>query len=155
MGSLIIYTGSTNYSVILSLKLSNKLQKILFWGFFIAFAIKTPLWPFHIWLPLAHGESNTGGSVILASILLKLGLYGMLRFLIPLFPFALYFYKPYILILCVLGVSYSVFSALSLVDIKSVIVYSSITHMNLGMVGIISNNCNGLVGTIIYSISHS
>ena len=92
-----IETGTTDYQILLTLPISNNYQILLWIGFFIAFAIKTPMWPFHIWLPLAHGESSTGTSVILASILLKLGTFGFLRYLIPLFPYASNYFLPLVL----------------------------------------------------------
>jgi NADH:ubiquinone oxidoreductase subunit 4 (subunit M) len=110
--------------------------------------------PFHIWLPLAHTEGNTSASIILAAILLKLGTYGFLRFSIPLFPEASIFFLPFIIILSLIGIIYSCISALSLIDLKQIIAYSSIAHMNVSIIGIFSNNINGLLGSYHYSISH-
>nr|NP_150352.1 NADH dehydrogenase subunit 4 [Rhizophydium sp. 136]AAK84282.1 NADH dehydrogenase subunit 4 [Rhizophydium sp. 136] len=152
--TIYIQTGSTDYQTILTLPISNEIQGFLFLGFFIALAIKTPSFPFHGWLPLAHGESSTGASVILASILLKLATYGILRFILPLFPYASNYFLPLILTLAILSIIYSCISALSLIDIKSIVAYSSIAHKNVGMMGLFSNDINGITGAFIGSISH-
>jgi proton-translocating NADH-quinone oxidoreductase chain M len=146
--------GTTEYPLLLSLNIDKSAQYILWLGFFISFAIKVPMVPFHIWLPLAHTEGNTSASVILAAILLKLGTYGFLRFSIPLFPEACEFFLPFVTLLAILGIIYSCISALSLIDLKQVIAYSSIAHMNISIIGIFSNNIHGLVGSYCYSISH-
>jgi proton-translocating NADH-quinone oxidoreductase chain M len=112
------------------------------------------MFPFHIWLPLAHTEGNTTASIILAAILLKLGSYGFIRFLLPLFPDASLFFSPLVFILAILSIIYSCIAALSLIDLKQIIAYSSIAHMNVSMIGIFSNNIHGLLGSYIYSISH-
>lgn len=152
--SIYLQTGTTDYQLLLTLPLSNSYQIWLFMAFFIAFAIKTPMWPFYIWLPVAHGESSTGTSVILAAILLKLGSYGFLRYSIPLFPFACSYLLPLVLKLAIISIIYSCLSAFSLLDLKSIIAYSSIAHMNVGVIGIFSNDINGLSGAYLYSISH-
>ena len=149
-----IETGTTDYQILLTLPISNNYQIILWIGFFIAFAIKTPMWPFHIWLPLAHGESSTGTSVILASILLKLGTFGILRYLIPLFPYASYYFLPLVLKLAIISIIYSCISALSLIDLKQIVAYSSIAHMNVGIIGLFSNDLNGISGAYLYSLAH-
>lgn len=152
--TIYLQTGTTDYQLILTLPISHSYQIWLFLAFFIAFAIKTPMWPFHIWLPVAHGESSTGTSVILAAILLKLGSYGFLRYSLPLFPYASEFFLPLILTLALISIIYSCFSAFSLLDLKSIIAYSSIAHMNVGVIGIFSNDLNGLSGAFLYSLSH-
>jgi len=126
--TIYLQTGTTDYQLILTLPISESYQIWLFLAFFIAFAIKTPMWPFHIWLPVAHGESSTGTSVILAAILLKLGSYGFLRYSLPLFPYASEYFLPLILTLAIISIIYSCFSAFSLLDLKSIIAYSSIAH---------------------------
>ncbi len=151
---LYFVSGTTEYPILLSLELDRTTQYILWQGFFISFAIKVPMVPFHIWLPLAHTEGNTTASVILAAILLKLGTYGFLRFSLPLFPEACEFFLPLVTLLAILGIIYSCISALSLIDLKQVIAYSSIAHMNITIIGIFSNNIHGLVGSYCYSISH-
>jgi proton-translocating NADH-quinone oxidoreductase chain M len=129
-------------------------QYILWLGFFLALAIKMPMLPFHIWLPQAHTEAPTEGSVILAAILLKLGTYGFLRFSIPLFPDATLFFAPFVSILAIIGVLYSCIAALSLIDFKQIIAYSSIAHMNVSIIGLFSNDINGLSGCFVYTIAH-
>lgn len=146
--------GTTEYPILLSLEINKTTQYILWQGFFISFAIKVPMVPFHIWLPLAHTEGNTSASVILAAILLKLGTYGFLRFSQPQFPEACEFFLPFVTLLAILGIIYSCIAALSLIDLKQVIAYSSIAHMNISIIGIFSNNIHGLVGSYCYSISH-
>ena len=113
-----------------------------------------PMIPFHIWLPQAHTEAPTGGSVILAAILLKLGTYGLMRFSLPLFPEASLYFTPLICVMAIIGVLYSCISALSLIDLKQIIAYSSIAHMNVSIIGLFSNDLNGLTGSFLYSISH-
>lgn len=151
---LYFVSGTTEYPILLSLDLDRTTQYILWQGFFVSFAIKVPMVPFHIWLPLAHTEGNTTASVILAAILLKLGTYGFLRFSLPLFPEACEFFLPLVTLLAILGIIYSCIAALSLIDLKQVIAYSSIAHMNITIIGIFSNNIHGLVGSYCYSISH-
>jgi NADH:ubiquinone oxidoreductase subunit 4 (subunit M) len=112
------------------------------------------MWPFHIWLPVAHGESSTGTSVILAAVLLKLGSYGFLRYSLPLFPYASEYFSPFVQKLAIISIIYSCLSAFSLLDLKSIIAYSSIAHMNVGVIGIFSNNLKGLSGAYLYAISH-
>lgn len=151
---LYFISGTTEYPLLLSLNLDKSLQYILWLGFFISFAIKIPMIPFHIWLPLAHTEGNTSASVILAAILQKLGIYGFLRFSIPLFPEASQYFLPLITLLAIIGIIYSCISALSLIDLKQIIAYSSIAHMNITIIGIFSNNIHSLIGSYCYSISH-
>ena len=153
---LIIYieTGTTDYQILLTLPISNSYQICLFIGFFIAFAVKTPKWPVHIWLPIAHGESSTGTSVILAAILLKLGTYGFIRYSLPLFPLASQYFLPFIFKLAIISIIYSCLSAQSLIDLKQIIAYSSIAHKNVGVIGIFSNDLNGISGAYLYSIAH-
>jgi len=112
------------------------------------------MFPFHIWLPEAHVEAPTVGSVLLAGILLKLGVYGFLRFSLSLFPEASLYFSPFVYLLSVLGVIYASLSAIRQTDLKRIIAYSSVAHMNLVTLGIFSFNSIGLEGAVLQSISH-
>lgn len=146
--------GSTNYFILLENSFSCERQKLLWLAFFISFAVKVPIVPFHIWLPEAHVEAPTGGSVLLAGILLKLGTYGIIRFLLPLFPIGNYFFKPFVYLLCVIAVVYTSITALRQTDIKRVIAYASVAHINLTLVGLFSFNIIGIEGSILQILSH-
>ncbi len=153
--TIYIETGTTDYQILLTLPIASESFQIWLWlGFFIAFAVKTPMWPVHIWLPVAHGESSTGASVILAAILLKLGTYGFLRYLLPQFPVASQYFLPLVLMLAIISIIYSCITAQSLIDLKQIVAYSSIAHMNVGVIGIFSNDLNGISGAYLYSIAH-
>ena len=156
VGILYIYiiAGSLNLEYLLYFKFNDWEQKLLWLFFFISFASKIPMFPFHIWLPEAHVEAPTVGSVLLAGILLKLGVYGFLRFSITLFPSASLYFSPLVYLLCVVGVLYASISAIRQTDLKRIIAYSSIAHMNLVTIGIFSFNIIGLEGAILQSISH-
>jgi NADH-quinone oxidoreductase subunit M len=156
LGLLYIYSklGTLNYEYIYFNKFSFNEQYWLWLAFFLSFASKIPLFPFHIWLPEAHVEAPTVGSVLLAGILLKLGVYGFLRFSLTLFPDASFFFSPFIYLLSIAGIIYGSLSALRQTDLKRIIAYSSVAHMNLITMGIFSFNTLGLEGSIIQSISH-
>lgn len=156
IGILYIYsiTGTLNLEYLLSFKFSEIEQKILWICFFLSFASKIPMFPFHIWLPEAHVEAPTVGSVLLAGILLKLGVYGFLRFSITLFPEASLFFSPLVYLLSVIGVLFASMSAIRQTDLKRIIAYSSVAHMNLVTIGIFSFNVLGVEGAILQSISH-
>jgi len=128
--------GTLNYEYLYFAKFSQTEQYWLWLAFFFSFASKIPLFPFHIWLPEAHVEAPTVGSVLLAGILLKLGVYGFLRFNLNLFPDASLFFSPAVYVLSVLGIIYASMSALRQTDIKRIIAYSSVAHMNLVTAGI-------------------
>ncbi len=127
---------------------------IFFILFFISFAIKIPIVPFHLWLPEAHVEAPTMGSVILAGILLKLGGYGFIKILIPIFTKAAYFLTPYCFVLCLISVIYVSITTIRQIDLKKVIAYSSIAHMSFVVLGIFSFNLQGLSGSIFLMFSH-
>jgi proton-translocating NADH-quinone oxidoreductase chain M len=153
---LYIYSkaGTFNYEYIYYVKFSFNEQKWLWLAFFFSFASKMPLFPFHIWLPEAHVEAPTVGSVLLAGILLKLGVYGFLRFNINLFPDASFFFAPLVYLLSIFGIIYASMSALRQTDLKRIVAYSSVAHMNLITMGIFSFTIIGIEGSILQSISH-
>ncbi|MBW2558755.1 MAG: NADH-quinone oxidoreductase subunit M [Deltaproteobacteria bacterium] len=138
----------------IKLDIPFNLQAWLFVAFFVAFAIKVPLFPFHTWLPDAHVQAPTAGSAILAGILLKMGIYGMLRFCYPLFPEAVVYFTPTIIVLGLVGVIYGAFLAFAQTDLKKLVAYSSISHMGLIVVGIFALNATGIKGGIIQMVNH-
>src|SRR5690554_22329 len=146
--------GSTNYDIILAANLSLEEQTWLWLAFFFILATKMPLFPFHVWLPEAHVEAPTAGSVLLAGILLKMGSYGFLRFALPFFPDASLYFAPLVFTLSVLGIIFTSLTAIRQTDFKRIIAYSSVAHMNLVMMGIFSFNIAGLEGSILQSLSH-
>lgn len=146
--------GTTDYEVLLTFSLSSLEQKLLWFTFFLAFASKVPMVPVHLWLPEAHVEAPTSGSVILAGILLKLGTYGFIRFSLPLFPQASFFFTPLVYSVAVVGIIYTSFTAIRQTDFKRIIAYTSIAHMNLVILGIFSFNNVGIEGAILQSLSH-
>ena len=123
--------GTTDYEVLLTFSFSKLEQKLLWFTFFLAFASKVPMVPVHLWLPEAHVEAPTAGSVILAGVLLKLGTYGFIRFSLPLFPKASFFFTPLVYTVAVIGIIYTSFTAIRQTDFKRIIAYTSIAHMNL------------------------
>lgn len=129
-------------------------QTYLFLAFFLAFAIKVPMFPFHTWLPAAHVEAPTAGSVILASVLLKMGTYGFLRFALPITPEATTLFMPYVLWLSIAGIIYGGFTALAQQDMKKLIAYSSVGHMGFVTLGIFVLNTQGVEGAILQMINH-
>jgi NADH-quinone oxidoreductase subunit M len=148
---------STNDISDLAIQLQNyplEIQKLLWLAFFISFAIKIPLWPFHTWLPDAHVEAPTSGSVILAGILLKIGGYGLLRFNLPMFPEASIYFADYVLWISIIAVIYTSIVALMQTDMKKMIAYSSVAHMGYVVAGIFSFNVYGMQGAIFQMISH-
>src|SRR5437773_994998 len=126
----------------------------LFGAFFLAFAIKVPMFPFHTWLPDAHVEAPTAGSVILAGVLLKMGTYGFVRFSLPMLPFATKYYLPYMLGLSVIGIIYGALVAMVQKDWKKLVAYSSVSHLGFCMLGVFALNQPGLNGGILQMINH-
>ncbi len=131
-----------------------ELSKWVFWAFFIGFAIKVPMFPFHTWLPDAHTEAPTAGSVILAGVLLKMGTYGFVRFNLPMLPEATRLYAPYVLALAVVGIIYGALVAMVQRDWKKLVAYSSVSHLGFCMLGVFALNVNGLNGGILQMINH-
>src|SRR5262245_8584301 len=130
------------------------LQTWVWLAFFLGFAIKVPMFPFHTWLPDAHVEAPTAGSVILAGVLLKMGTYGVLRFSLPMLPDATRRFAPFALALCVIGVIYGAAVALVQKDWKKLVAYSSVSHLGLCMVGVFALNYQGLTGGVLQMINH-
>jgi NADH-quinone oxidoreductase subunit M len=153
---LYIYSvvGTSQYESLLNYNFTLYQQKWLWLGFFLSFAVKVPILPFHIWLPEAHVEAPTPGSAILAGVLLKLGTYGFLRYSLPLFPIASLYYTPFIFTLSLIGVFYTSLTAIRQTDLKRIIAYTSVAHINLVILGIFSFTSIGLHGCIIQSLSH-
>ena len=147
-------TGTTDYELLLTVQLNELDQRFLWITFFIAFAAKIPVFPLHIWLPEAHVEAPTLGSVILAVLLLKLGTYGLIRFSLPLFPEATLYYTPIISTFAILGVVYTCLTAIRQIDLKKIIAYSSVGHMNIVLLGILAGNSEALQGGLFQMLSH-
>lgn len=156
LSTLYLYhkTGTTDYETILSITLSDTEQRFLWLAFFLSFSSKIPMIPFHLWLPEAHVEAPTAGSVILAGVLLKLGTYGFLRYSFAFFPQACFYFAPVVHALAVMGVVYASLTAIRQTDFKRTIAYTSIAHMNLVVIGLFSFSHIGLEGAILQSVSH-
>ncbi len=155
-GLVYIYntTGTFSIEYLLMYPFSFTEQFWLWIAFFLSLASKIPMFPFHIWLPEAHVEAPTVGSVLLAGILLKLGVYGFIRFNLSLFPEASLYFSPIVSVFSLIGIIFTSFTAIRQTDLKRIIAYSSIAHMNLVVLGIFSFNSIGIKGAILQSISH-
>ncbi len=149
-------TGQTSfdYAAVRSVLVGAGLERWLFLAFAVAFAIKVPLLPFHTWLPDAHVEAPTGGSVILAGVLLKMGTYGFLRFCLPLFPRASLEFSPLFAGLAIAGIIYGAFMALAQSDLKKLVAYSSVSHLGFVVLGLFAMNPEGLVGGLLQMVNH-
>ncbi|MGD0959384.1 MAG: NADH-quinone oxidoreductase subunit M [Methylomonas sp.] len=145
---------SFDYFVLINMSMEPDVQFWLMLGFFIAFTVKLPMVPFHTWLPDAHTQAPTGGSVILAGVLLKTGAYGLLRFVMPLFPDAAYRWAPIAMLLGTVGVFYGAMMAFVQSDLKRLIAYTSISHMGFILLGIFSWNFLALQGSVITMLAH-
>ena len=145
---------TTSIPDLLAFHFDPKVQIWLWLAFFASFAVKMPMWPVHTWLPDAHVEAPTAGSVILAGILLKMGGYGFLRFSIPMFPSASHYFTPLVFALSVIAVVYTSLVAFRQTDIKKLIAYSSVAHMGFVTMGIFSGNAQGEQGAIFQMLSH-
>lgn len=157
VGIIYLYAlyDTTNYLYLMTIDFSLTTHKILFILFFIPFAVKVPMLPFHIWLPEAHVEAPTVGSILLASILLKLGTFGFIRYNVELFYVGAQIYAPYVQLLAALGVVYASFATIRQIDLKRIIAYSSIAHMNLMVMGIFTLQTLGLNGAIYLMVGHA
>lgn len=152
---LYLYAGKTfNILELMTKTYPFTMQVWLFWAFFSAFAVKVPMWPVHTWLPDAHTEAPTAGSVILAAVLIKMGAYGFLRFSLPLFPDASQAMTPIMLTLSVIGIIYGAVICLAQTDLKRLIAYSSVSHMGFVTLGIFALNIQGLEGGILQMLNH-
>lgn len=147
-------TGTTDYQTLLLFEFDKNKQLFLWLAFFLSFASKIPMVPVHIWLPEAHVEAPTTGSVILAGILLKMGSYGFIRFSIPLFPYASIYFTPLVYMIATISIIYTSLTAIRQTDLKRIIAYASIAHMNLIMLGLFSLNIQGIEGSLVQMISH-
>ncbi|MCZ8178402.1 MAG: NADH-quinone oxidoreductase subunit M [Rhizobium sp.] len=146
--------GTTDIALLLQYDFPPQMQTWLWLAFFTSFAVKMPMWPVHTWLPDAHVQAPTAGSVILAGILLKLGGYGFLRFSLPMFPLASDFFAPFVFALSVIAIIYTSLVAMMQEDIKKLIAYSSVAHMGYVTMGIFAANQQGVQGAIFQMISH-
>lgn len=146
--------GSTDITTLLAYKFPPQMQTWLWLAFFASFAVKMPMWPVHTWLPDAHVQAPTAGSVILAGVLLKLGGYGLIRFSLGMFPNASEYFAPLVFALSVIAIIYTSLVALMQEDIKKLIAYSSVAHMGYVTMGIFAANQQGVQGAIFQMLSH-
>ena len=147
-------TGTTDITEIYTIQIPKEYQNLLWLAFFSSFAVKMPMWPVHTWLPDAHVEAPTAGSVILAAILLKMAGYGFLRFSLPMFPIASEYFTPLIYTLSIIAIIYTSLVALMQEDMKKLIAYSSVAHMGFVTLGIFTVTKQGIEGSIFQMISH-
>jgi NADH-quinone oxidoreductase subunit M len=149
-------TGRYSFDLVTlyDLQVPATLQFWFFLAFALAFVIKVPLFPFHTWLPDAHVEAPTAGSVILAGVLLKMGTYGLVRFAFPLFPLAASFFAPYLGVLAVIGIVYGALVAMVQPDLKKLVAYSSVSHLGFVVLGITAMNVQGVQGAVYQMLSH-
>lgn len=152
----LFFEGGQTFDILLLSRtgLSPTLQHWLFWGFFVAFAVKVPMFPFHTWLPDAHVEAPTAGSVVLASVLLKMGAYGFLRFTLPMLPEATATFTPLVIALSLTAILYGAYMALAQADLKKLIAYSSVSHMGFVTLGIFALTPQSIEGAILQMVNH-
>ncbi|MEQ1648921.1 MAG: NADH-quinone oxidoreductase subunit M [Hyphomicrobiaceae bacterium] len=148
------HAGTTDIPTLMVTKFPADMQTWLWLAFFASFAVKMPMWPVHTWLPDAHVEAPTAGSVVLAAILLKMGGYGFLRFSLPMFPIASHDFAPLIFTMSVVAIIYTSLVALAQEDVKKLIAYSSIAHMGYVTMGIFTFNVQGIDGAVFQMLSH-
>jgi NADH-quinone oxidoreductase subunit M len=149
-------TGTPSFSLLdlYDVSLSWGMEKWFFLAFTLAFVIKVPLFPFHTWLPDAHVEAPTAGSVILAGVMLKMGTYGLLRFAFPLFPTAALYFAPWLALLAVIGIVYGALVAMVQPDMKKLVAYSSVSHLGFVVLGLSAMNMNGVQGSVYQMLNH-
>ena len=152
--ALRLKVGSFSIPDMMGRNYPHSFQCWIFLAFFISFAIKVPMFPFHTWLPAAHVEAPTAGSVLLASVLLKMGTYGFLRFSLPITPYATQVFTPYVLWLSVVAIIYGGLTALAQTDLKKLVAYSSVAHMGFATLGIFALNQLGIKGAVLVMINH-
>ncbi len=149
-----IGAGTFDFLTLTQLNMDSTTQRMLFLGFFFAFAVKAPLWPFHTWLPDAATEAQPGSAVLLVGVLDKVGTFGMLRYCLPIFPEASQFYTPIIIVISVVGIIYGALLAIGQTDIKRLIAYTSISHFGFITLGIFAMTSQGQSGSTLYMINH-
>jgi NADH-quinone oxidoreductase subunit M len=154
MLAMYLEVGTTDIPMLTTHQFAESMQTWLFLGFLASFAVKVPMWPVHTWLPDAHVEAPTAGSMILAGVLLKMGGYGFLRFSLPMFPLASDFFAPLIFALSIIAVIYTSLVALAQSDMKKMIAYSSVAHMGFVTIGIFTMTEQGIAGAMFQMISH-
>src|SRR6187455_498925 len=149
-------TGSYSFDLLrlYTLQIAPETQRWFFLAFAVAFAIKVPLFPFHTWLPDAHVQAPTAGSIILAGVLLKMGTYGLIRFAFPLFPLAAHEFAPWIALLAVIGIVYGALVAMVQPDMKKLVAYSSVSHLGFVVLGICAMNVQGVQGAVYQMLAH-
>jgi NADH-quinone oxidoreductase subunit M len=152
--ALYLQTGSTDITQLMIADIPSHMQTWLFLAFFASFAVKMPMWPVHTWLPDAHVEAPTAGSVILAGVLLKMGGYGFLRFSLPMLPIASHYFAPLVMALSVIAIIYTSLVALAQTDMKKMIAYSSVAHMGYVTLGLFSFNQQSIDGAMFQMLSH-
>jgi NADH-quinone oxidoreductase subunit M len=146
--------GTFDYARLVGLHIDPATQKWLFLGFFLAFAVKAPLWPFHTWLPDAAAESTPGTAVLLVGVLDKVGTFGMIRLCLPLFPDASRFFTPLVLVLAVIGILYGALVAIGQSDMMRLVAYTSVSHFGFITLGIFAMTSQGQAGSTLYMVNH-
>jgi NADH-quinone oxidoreductase subunit M len=153
--AMVSHVGTTDMTAMMGGKFPKELGLLLWLAFFASFAVKTPMWPFHTWLPYAHVEAPTAGSVILAGVLLKMGGYGFIRISLQMLPEASHYFAPLVMVLSLIAIVYTSLVALAQTDMKKLIAYSSVAHMGFVTLGLFSFNQQGFDGAMIVMISHA
>jgi NADH-quinone oxidoreductase subunit M len=148
------HPGTFLFSQLIHVSFSPTVQKWLFLGFFVAFAIKAPLWPFHTWLPDAAASAQPGAAVLLVGVLDKVGTFGMIRYCLELFPAAAHYFTPLVIVLSVIGILYAALVAIGQRDLKRLIAYTSVSHMGLITLGIFAMTSEGQAGGVLYMVNH-